>query len=43
MNTEWNKIEDSDPGWEGSDQHCLIVLENKWVTVAFFFCGSFGH
>jgi len=48
----WHDIEkDGDPvqfngeknSWAGSDEHYLVVLENKWITVSYFFVDSFGH
>lgn len=40
---KWNKIEDGDPGWKGSDEHYLVVIHNRFITTSFFFCDSYGH
>lgn len=42
MDLKWCKIENGDPGFSGSDRHYMVVLHNKFVTVAFFFRDSFG-
>ena len=38
---KWNKA-DIDPGFKGSDQYYLVVLNNKFVTVSYFFVDSYG-
>lgn len=49
---KWHSIDkDGDPvqfsekrgRWAGSDEAYLVVLENKWITTAFFFADSYGH
>jgi len=49
---KWHETEkDGDPvqfngeenSWAGSDEVYLVVLENKWVTMSYFFVDSFGH
>ena len=36
---KWNDINNGDPE---SDHHYLVVLHNKFITIAFFFVDSFG-
>lgn len=40
---KWNKIEDGAPDDKGSDQHYLVMLHGKFMTISFFFVDSFGH
>ena len=39
---KWNKIEDGNPGLDGSDQYYLVVLHNKLIKTSYFFCDTFG-
>jgi len=39
---KWNKIEDGDPGYKGSDTHYLVVLHNRFIVTSYFFIDSFG-
>lgn len=44
LETEWNDIEkDGDPGDSGSDEHYMVVLHGKFITIAYFFIDGFGH
>lgn len=40
---KWNKIGDGSPDFKGSDEHYLVMLHGKFMTVSYFFVDSFGH
>lgn len=42
LKMKWNSA-DIDPGFEGSDQHYLVVLHDRFITISYFFIDSYGH
>ncbi len=40
---KWNEIEDGTPDCKGTDEHYLVMLYGKFMTISYFFVDSFGH